>query len=164
MGAAMSTKRTPLARPLQHLISDRALRAFRHMRRLESQCTCPPRDWDGEYWKHRQCAACDAWYEQHNILHSELAMPPWRWPCNIDADPVQERAEDFSLENIPTEVLYATAGVDVQKDRLVAVILGWSRARAEVRIGTAGRRAVRVRVAKQTEARKVVPRCSCAGS
>jgi phage terminase large subunit GpA-like protein len=50
---------------------------------------------------------------------------PWREDgADIDADPVQERAEDFSLENIPTEVLYATAGVDVHKDRLVAVILG----------------------------------------
>jgi len=81
MGAAMSTKRTPLARPLRHSISETALEAFRRMCELESQCTCPPRDWGGEYWKHQQCAACDAWYDQHGILHRELAMPPWCWPC-----------------------------------------------------------------------------------
>jgi phage terminase large subunit GpA-like protein len=39
-----------------------------------------------------------------------------------------ERAEDFNLENIPAEVLYTTACVDVQKDRLVAEVLGNTRA------------------------------------
>jgi hypothetical protein len=77
----MSTKRTPLARPLQHRITDTALQAFHRMRELENQCMCPPRDWDGEYWKHQQCKACGEWYDQHDILHRELAMPPWRWPC-----------------------------------------------------------------------------------
>ena len=81
MGAAMSTKRTPLARPLQLPILDRALRAFRHMRRLERQCSCPPRDWDGEYWKHKQCKACSEWWEQHSMLHDALQLRPWQWPA-----------------------------------------------------------------------------------
>jgi hypothetical protein len=81
MGAAMSTKRTPLARPLQYPISETALRAFRHMCRLESQCTCAPRDWDGEYWKHEQCKACAEWWKQNSILHDALKLRPWQWPA-----------------------------------------------------------------------------------
>jgi hypothetical protein len=79
--AIMSTKRTPLTRPLQHPISDTALRAFRHMRGLERQCRCPPRDWNGEYWKHEQCKACGEWWEQHSILHDALQLRPWQWPA-----------------------------------------------------------------------------------
>jgi hypothetical protein len=41
---------------------------------------------------------------------------------DVDPGPLAERAEDFSLDRIPEEVLYTTAGVDVQKDRVVAVI------------------------------------------
>jgi hypothetical protein len=77
----MSTKRTPLARPMRHTISDAALQAFRHMRRLERQCTCPPRDWDGEYWKHEHCKARAEWWEQHSILHNALQLRPWQWPA-----------------------------------------------------------------------------------
>jgi hypothetical protein len=52
------------------------LRAFRHMCRLESQCTCAPRDWDGEYWKHEQCKACAEWWKQNSILHDALKLRP----------------------------------------------------------------------------------------
>jgi hypothetical protein len=54
-----------------------ALEAFRKLHALEDQCTCPERDWNGEYWKHQQCAACDAWWEQFGIIHDELRLQPW---------------------------------------------------------------------------------------
>jgi hypothetical protein len=66
---------------MQHPISDTALRAFRHMRRLERQCSCLPRDWDGEYWKYEQCTACAEWWVQNSILHDALQLRPWQWPA-----------------------------------------------------------------------------------
>jgi phage terminase large subunit GpA-like protein len=42
------------------------------------------------------------------------------------------RAEPFSLEVIPPEVLVLTVGVDVQDDRLEASVVGWSRTEALV--------------------------------
>ncbi len=40
---------------------------------------------------------------------------------------LQARAEPFSLEAIPPEVLVITAGVDVQDDRVELTLVGWSR-------------------------------------
>jgi len=37
------------------------------------------------------------------------------------------RAEPFSLAIKPPEVLFITCGVDVQRDRLETVFLGWGR-------------------------------------
>lgn len=45
---------------------------------------------------------------------------------SVDAGTLIARAEDFSLEAIPAEVLAITAGVDVQDDRLEITFLGWS--------------------------------------
>lgn len=42
----------------------------------------------------------------------------------IDIDALAARAESFSLDNIPREVLALTAGVDVQDDRLECSIVG----------------------------------------
>src|SRR5438045_6072503 len=28
-----------------------------------------------------KCRACRTWYDVHAELHSELKLPPWRWPC-----------------------------------------------------------------------------------
>ena len=53
-------------------------------------------------------------------------------PWSEEADEVDERAlaaraEPFSLDAMPAEVLALTAGVDCQDDRLEIVITGWSR-------------------------------------
>lgn len=45
----------------------------------------------------------------------------------LDESDLQARAEPFSLEAIPEEVLAVTAGVDVQRDRLEVTFVGWSR-------------------------------------
>ena len=48
-----------------------ALTTFRHMLKLERQCECR----DGK------CDACKAWWDNHRILHRELELPPWSYPC-----------------------------------------------------------------------------------
>lgn len=42
----------------------------------------------------------------------------------LDENELAARAEDFSLTNIPAEVIVVTVGVDVQRDRLEIVFLG----------------------------------------
>lgn len=44
----------------------------------------------------------------------------------IDDGALARRAEAFSLEDVPAEVLVITVGVDVQRDRLEATVLGWA--------------------------------------
>jgi hypothetical protein len=55
------------------------VRLFRQMERLE--CTCPERDWSGEYWKHTPCAGCERWWELHSLLHDALSLRPFDWPA-----------------------------------------------------------------------------------
>jgi hypothetical protein len=62
-------------------VTPAALTAFRRMRKLECQCTCPPIDWAGKYWEREQCAACAAWWDAHWTLHQELKCLPSQWPC-----------------------------------------------------------------------------------
>jgi len=45
----------------------------------------------------------------------------------IDEADLADRAEPFSLEKLPEDVLVVTVGVDVQRDRLEATFLGFSR-------------------------------------
>lgn len=52
----------------------------------------------------------------------------WREAADeIDESALAARAEPFSLDAIPPEVLFVTAGVDVQDDRLEISFLGWTR-------------------------------------
>ena len=77
----MTTKRRPLRRDLKRRITPEAIDAFRRMEALRAACTCAPRDWAGEYWKHRQCASCEEWWAVHNVLHGGLGLKPWEWPA-----------------------------------------------------------------------------------
>ena len=45
----------------------------------------------------------------------------------LEEGELQARAEDWGLDAIPPEVLFVTAGVDVQDDRLETTLVGWSR-------------------------------------
>src|SRR6185369_8443947 len=57
----------------------------------------------------------------------------WREAAvEVDERDLAARAEPFSLDRIPAEVLVVTCGVDVQDDRLEASIVGWSRTEAFV--------------------------------
>lgn len=52
----------------------------------------------------------------------------WRESADeADEAELQSRAEPWSLDTIPPEVLVVTAGVDVQDDRLEVTLIGWSR-------------------------------------
>lgn len=52
----------------------------------------------------------------------------WREAADeIDEAALAARAEPFGLDAIPPEVLFITCGVDVQRDRLEMVFLGWGR-------------------------------------
>ena len=44
----------------------------------------------------------------------------------LDDAALAQRAEAFSLETLPDEVLVITAGVDVQRDRIEVTLIGWS--------------------------------------
>ncbi|WER08946.1 phage terminase large subunit family protein [Rhodobacter capsulatus] len=48
----------------------------------------------------------------------------------LDESALAGRAEAIGLEPVPEEVLAITAGVDVQRDRLEAVLIGWTEAGA----------------------------------
>lgn len=54
---------------------------------------------------------------------------PWRDQANgegLDEHALASRAEPFSLDALPPDVALLTAGVDVQRDRLECVVMGWS--------------------------------------
>src|SRR5262249_21687508 len=71
------SKRTPLARQsLQPRIPPKAVELFNAMRRC--RCTC---DLSSPKRLHRGCPGCDTWWTLHSELDTELAMPPWQWPC-----------------------------------------------------------------------------------
>jgi hypothetical protein len=91
--ATMSTKRTPINRPPRFLITPGAIAAFNVMRKLDAQCTCAPVNWDGEYWEHEQCEACEQWWRQHSVLHDELRLTPGQWPAVEDPDAVSPYPE-----------------------------------------------------------------------
>jgi hypothetical protein len=79
----MVTKRTPIRRAGRRQITKRAVELFTEMAAIP--CSCKPRNWDGEYWRHEECAGCERWWTLHSELHDELRARPWEWPCVEDA-------------------------------------------------------------------------------
>lgn len=62
------------------------------------------------------------------VFVNTILAQGWREAAEeIDEAALAARAESFGLDAIPPEVLVITAGVDVQRDRLEIVFLGWSR-------------------------------------
>jgi hypothetical protein len=85
MGRHMSrTKRIPIARQSALQVSPRAIELFEAMERTAKQRNARDcigdDDSDSGYCK-SECDACDAWYDLHADLHSELGLKPWQWPC-----------------------------------------------------------------------------------
>src|SRR5262249_33621980 len=77
--------RKPLAHPVRtQMITPAAIRLFDQIRHV--RCTCPPIDWEGEYWKGRECPGCKRWWQLHNELHDELGGKPWEWPAIQDPE------------------------------------------------------------------------------
>jgi len=77
----MTTKRTPIKRPLRPRdFTPASLGAFRKMRWLERRCQC-------HLWKDDEiCPACHRWWAAHSILYDELRCRPWEWPCVENPD------------------------------------------------------------------------------
>lgn len=63
------------------------------------------------------------------VFVNTILAEGWRESAEeVDEAALQARAEPFSLQDIPAEVLIITAGVDVQDDRLETTFIGWNRA------------------------------------
>jgi phage terminase large subunit GpA-like protein len=60
------------------------------------------------------------------FVNTVLAQP-WTTPAMVDEATLMSRAEPFSLDDIPPEVLAITCGIDMQDDRAEASIVGWTR-------------------------------------
>jgi hypothetical protein len=77
------TKRTPIYRQAaQPQITLRAIELFKQMesarraRKRAVGCTI------SRYGLCTgDCRVCERWYDLHDELHTELRLPPWRWPC-----------------------------------------------------------------------------------
>jgi hypothetical protein len=92
----MTSKRTPINRPPRPTVTFAALEAFRKMQRLERRCTCDD--------DHRECPACEKWWQQHSILHDELRLKPWQWPAYQypdDTESLPESAQTFEPDGGP---------------------------------------------------------------
>jgi phage terminase large subunit GpA-like protein len=59
----------------------------------------------------------------------------WRGGAAVDETTLAARAEPFSLNAIPKEVLAVTVGTDVQDDRLETAVLGWTRSSEALVLG-----------------------------
>ncbi len=63
------------------------------------------------------------------VFTNTILAQGWNAPgAELDETALQARAEDFGLNNIPTEVLIVTTGSDLQEDRIETTIVGWTRA------------------------------------
>lgn len=63
------------------------------------------------------------------VFTNTILAQGWREAAEeLNQDELAARVEDFGLLNIPAEVLFITAGVDVQRDRLEIVYLGHGKA------------------------------------
>jgi hypothetical protein len=82
----VATKRTPIQRKSRERITPRAVQAFGEMKAARAKCTCEPADWEGEYWKHKECRACEEWWDHHFVLWQEVGADLWQWPCIRDPD------------------------------------------------------------------------------
>lgn len=66
--------------------------------------------------------------DELQVFVNTILAEGWREAADeIDEGALKSRAEPFGLEAIPPDVLFVTAGVDVQDDRLETTLLGWSR-------------------------------------
>ena len=62
------------------------------------------------------------------VFVNTILAQGWRESAEeADHGELQARAERFSLDAVPPEVLFVTAGVDVQDDRAEVTFVGWSR-------------------------------------
>jgi phage terminase large subunit GpA-like protein len=61
------------------------------------------------------------------FVNTVLGLPYQEAGDEIDENALKNRAEAFSLDEVPAEVLWLTAGIDMADDRAEVVICGWSK-------------------------------------
>lgn len=69
----MPTRRRPAHRHRRQHITPEVAQAWRRMKELRQQCSCPPRD-PKEYWRHQPCVACVEFGKQEDILCKGLHL------------------------------------------------------------------------------------------
>ena len=81
---AMPTTRTPIRRDQQSgQFTEKAVDLFAKLIKIE--CTCEPRDWGGEYWKHTSCEGCEKWSSlESKLLHEFDGLMPWECPPVVE--------------------------------------------------------------------------------
>jgi hypothetical protein len=52
----------------------------------------------------RHCAACDRWWDQHEILCDELKLAPWQWPAVENPDAVSPYPEWHANKNLAPDL------------------------------------------------------------
>jgi hypothetical protein len=81
--ADVTTNRTPIVRPAATMITPRAIELFAELeratraRRRAVDCTIGPYG----HCQTDKCGACLRWWDAHNLLCTELSLPPWVWPA-----------------------------------------------------------------------------------
>lgn len=66
--------------------------------------------------------------EELQVFVNTILAEGWREASDeIDEAALKARVEAFGIDSIPAAVLFVTAGIDVQDDRLETTVLGWSR-------------------------------------
>jgi hypothetical protein len=65
------------------MLTETAIEAYRTMKTLPDQCTCPPKtDPTAPGWKYvPPCAACEEYQRLEMRIHKELRCRPWEIPC-----------------------------------------------------------------------------------
>jgi phage terminase large subunit GpA-like protein len=64
---------------------------------------------------------------QLQVFVNTVLAEGWSSPTMVDAGDVSARAEAFSLEAIPAEVISIVVGCDVQDDRIEVSFIGWDK-------------------------------------
>jgi phage terminase large subunit GpA-like protein len=66
--------------------------------------------------------------EKHRVFVNTVLGEVWTSKGEApDWDMLQKRREPYAIGTVPMDALFLTAGVDVQKDRLVYEVVGWGR-------------------------------------
>jgi phage terminase large subunit GpA-like protein len=76
----------------------------------------------------KEFIACKEDASELQVFTNTILAQGWNAPgAELDETALQARAEDFSLNEIPPEVLVVTTGSDLQEDRIETTIVGWTR-------------------------------------
>src|SRR4051812_31840606 len=73
------TRRVRIDRSLRQRITPAALAAFRRLKQCAAECIGPP-----ACEPYKRCEACEEWWVQQKIIHTELALKPWEFAVEYE--------------------------------------------------------------------------------